>query len=76
MVSHERSMEISECLVQSVQSSTDWSTIERSAEACFFLFIHVKDELETYTAHSREWGEGSVSGSGTTKEEDLGGSEP
>ena len=68
-------MEISECLAQSVQSSTDWSTLEWRAEGCFFLFIHVKDELETYTVHSREWG-ASVSGSGTTKEEDLGGSEP
>lgn len=53
VVSHERSMEISECLVQSVQSSTDWSIIEQRAEGCFFLLIHVKDELETYTGHSR-----------------------
>ena len=44
VVSHERSMEISECLVQSVQSSTDWSIIEQRAEGCFFLLIHVKDE--------------------------------
>lgn len=71
VVSHERSMEISECLVQSVQSPTDWSTIQWRAEGCFFSFIHVKDELETHRAFQG----GFVSGSGTTKEVDLGGSD-